>query len=409
METFDIHFCNSLLGPNNDDIDLIQRRIKDAIDSVISDVSTISSTTGGISALTAGQVAFSDGSTLVGESNLFWDAANNRLGIGTNSPDGPLHAIKAGGLIATFEDSTNSKELTITGSSSYITMASSALQLDVDSSVRVNTDYGYVNIGPTNTTWCHITTDRDDFFFNKPITVDGGEISTYNEDLKLQTSGTNRLQILNSDGHVGIGITPTTIRLDVADSEASRSVCAIRNSANNSNATGIDIYAGLGLPSSNSDCVWIKFITAYNNIPGGLYKAYVGYNTAPPYVAFYSASDERLKTNIIDTNIDGTDIIRSVKLRQFDWKPGADLQGHVEIGLIAQELEPIYPNAVAYNKEDDKYDVAPDALLLPAIKAIQELISKIEIHRSAFGILSDHTTRLADKIEELEERLNALK
>jgi hypothetical protein len=45
----------------------------------------------------AGQVAFwSDADTITGESNLYWDSSNDRLGIGTTSPLTPLH-VKDGG------------------------------------------------------------------------------------------------------------------------------------------------------------------------------------------------------------------------------------------------------------------------------------------------------------------------
>lgn len=46
--------------------------------------------------LTAGSVVFSDGTNLTEDNgNLFWDDANNRLGVGTNSPDEVLHLYEA--------------------------------------------------------------------------------------------------------------------------------------------------------------------------------------------------------------------------------------------------------------------------------------------------------------------------
>ena len=51
---------------------------------------------------------------------------------------------------------------------------------------RVHTNYGYVQIGPANTNWSHFYTDRDRYYFNKPVIVDGEYIASYNEDLVLR-------------------------------------------------------------------------------------------------------------------------------------------------------------------------------------------------------------------------------
>jgi len=53
---------------------------------------------------TEGHVAYwSSSSAITGESNLFWDATNDRLGIGTNTPATSLHIYKASNAFATFE------------------------------------------------------------------------------------------------------------------------------------------------------------------------------------------------------------------------------------------------------------------------------------------------------------------
>ena len=48
----------------------------------------------------AGQVAYwVDSDTLGGSDDHFWDVTNKRLGIGTDSPDCPLHVIKGGSQV----------------------------------------------------------------------------------------------------------------------------------------------------------------------------------------------------------------------------------------------------------------------------------------------------------------------
>ena len=74
---------------------------------------------------------------------------------------------------------------------------------------------GYLLFGPANTGWCHFATDRARFYFNTGITVDQGLIGSYAQDLQLQTSGTTRITVLNSNGNVGIGIPTPGYTLDL--------------------------------------------------------------------------------------------------------------------------------------------------------------------------------------------------
>lgn len=68
-----------------------------------------------------------------------------------------------------------------------------------------DTDHGYIKLGPGNSTWAHIYTDRPQFIFNKSVFAMGAFSSYYNYDLKLQTAGTDRLTIDYNSGKVGIG------------------------------------------------------------------------------------------------------------------------------------------------------------------------------------------------------------
>lgn len=61
------------------------------------------------------------------------------------------------------------------------------------------TDSGYSNIGPQNASWNHFYTDRPGNYFSTKVTVDGGIIESYDEDLQLRRaqSSSNRIDVAN--------------------------------------------------------------------------------------------------------------------------------------------------------------------------------------------------------------------
>lgn len=81
--------------------------------------------------------------------------------------------------------------------------------------LRISTPTGYTDIGPKNKSFSHFSTDRDKFYFNRALNVNSGTISSYDENLKLQTAGTTRVTIKKSNGNLGIGLTSPQYKLDV--------------------------------------------------------------------------------------------------------------------------------------------------------------------------------------------------
>ncbi len=98
--------------------------------------------------------------------------------------------------------------------------------IDTPTNLTVNTDSGNIDIGPRNTSFCHIRTDRSKFYFNKPLIIDGGDtngdaylISAYNtEDFVIATNnGTeDRITVKQATGNVGIGNTAPVSKLHVS-------------------------------------------------------------------------------------------------------------------------------------------------------------------------------------------------
>ncbi len=91
---------------------------------------------------------------------------------------------------------------------------------DDTKTLYVQTDSGSLRIGPQNTGFSHLITDRSRFYFNTDIVSDGSFSSFSNDNLNLQTGGETRVTVLgNNDtnpGNVGIGtIAPGTRKLKV--------------------------------------------------------------------------------------------------------------------------------------------------------------------------------------------------
>lgn len=99
------------------------------------------------------------------------------------------------------------------------------------------------------------------------------------------------------------------------------------------------------------------------------------------------ASDGRLKRNIAPSTVEATNVIKSIKHREFDWKDTT--KGHVNIGYIAQELEEINKDFVLkipqYKDPEIKDEIVDYAYqiderkIIPYMtKAMQEMAERIE-------------------------------
>lgn len=88
-----------------------------------------------------------------------------------------------------------------------------------------------------------------------------------------------------------------------------------------------------------------------------------------------SASDERLKQNVMAINSSSTlDKINQLKPSTFDWKS----DGSHDLGLIAQEVQGIFPELVFTNPSDGYLGINYSRFTPLLISAIQELSRKVD-------------------------------
>jgi hypothetical protein len=85
-------------------------------------------------------------------------------------------------------------------------------------------------------------------------------------------------------------------------------------------------------------------------------------------------SDQRYKQNIMPlTNcLDSVCSLTGYSYTRTDYKPGES-----QIGLIAQEVNQVFPQAVNYDTESDIYSLNYNALIAPLVQSIKELREQV--------------------------------
>ncbi|MFW6449957.1 MAG: tail fiber domain-containing protein [Nanoarchaeota archaeon] len=112
--------------------------------------------------------------------------------------------------------------------------------------------------------------------------------------------------------------------------------------------------------------------------------------------AFYYSSDEALKKDI--TTIDSAlDKLSQIKGVQFSWKES----GQEGIGLLAQDVEKVFPEAV---NDNGHKSVQYANLISPAIQAIKELKEKNEKLEEKLETQENKIDELEKRIEKVEEK-----
>jgi hypothetical protein len=121
-----------------------------------------------------------------------------------------------------------------------------------------------------------------------------------------------------------------------------------------------------------------------------------------------TTSDERLKTELGRINKgESLDAIIKIKPVLFQWNEKSTTPGHIQLGLFAQEVEEIIPEAVRSFKSenfDDEKQLDYNSIFVMAIGAIKDQQDIIEKQAETIKNLESKLS----KIEELLERNNIL-
>ena len=219
------------------------------------------------------------------------------------------------------------------------------LELGANNSIQVTNSSGWLQIGPQNTSWCHIYTDRPAFYFNKELYVNGNKVwhagndgggSGLNADLLDGVQGSNYLRSNTTDYF-----------------------------------TGSVLYTNYIYPNLDN----------YYNLGSSTRRWYTVYRLAES-----SSSDRRLKKHISD-KVPGLDLILSLRPRRFKYKKHTNEWWW---GLIAQEVAEVIDQEeyeIIHNEDPDRLGINYEQLIAPLIKAVQELKEELD-ELKYYGVVS---------------------
>lgn len=224
-------------------------------------------------------------------------------------------------------------------------------------------------------------------------------------------AGTNPVMTLSTSGSLGIGAPNPSTRLEVygGGGNALRVRTANRNPwaaliKNETASTEVGIYV------ENDGRLWI------NDDQATGYTSGTGYAILQFNGIWTVSSDVRLKQDIQPI---GTVLDKALALRPVSYVfNGLDAEKRRErdIGLIAQEVEPLFPELVytsketRFGKEVKSFDYA--GLSVVAIGALQELNQRMQAENATLlaqvKVLADDKAVMSRRIESLESRLKDL-
>lgn len=176
------------------------------------------------------------------------------------------------------------------------------------------------------------------------------------------TAGSYRM-VIDSSGNLLVGATGAT-------SNSRLSVKGSSTSASDLNFFFVNSAGSTVLAAYNNGALYA------DNMKSGAGTNTVKFSTSTGQIT-YDTSSARYKDNIRDS-IYGLNHVMQMRSAQFEYKD----DGRSDVGLIAEELDPIIPELVGKNKEGQPDSVSYDRMVSVLVKAIQELKTEFDAYKA---------------------------
>jgi hypothetical protein len=306
---------------------------------------------------------------------LFWDASEERLGIGTTSPAQDLHISSAssttfriqdefgtGSYHDIFTSGNNGENLIVSANAGDTAGGSMRFYEGGTERMRIDSS-GNLLVGGTTT--LTIPTLNKGIYL---LSSTNGDVIGYS--LYANEGTNNRRASFFLDDTNGVYGFDTTSSSGVCNFVV-KSVGTERMRIDSSGFFQIATTGKTGRINMQPNPSNNHFFEFYNTADVKCGEINTATGTQTNYV---TSSDYRLKENIADANDAGSKI-DAIKVRQYDWKVNGL---HQDYGMIAQELQAVAPEAVSGNPESEEIMGVDYSKLVPMmIKEIQSLRARI--------------------------------
>lgn len=249
-----------------------------------------------------------------------------------------------------------------------------------------------------------------------------GNLYINNEQYILPTANGNYVRIGNASGGQMQDVYSNYFyalgRIRIGNASSPNSVLHVEAAQYNSSVVNTENYVALFKNTSTNGGAIMTNVA--NNGNAARYVQFmvngseVGclYGNGSNVASLYSASDERLKTNIRNTGL-GLNTIMKMRIRDYEWKADGKT---VNAGFIAQELYEVYPEAVskgndaAIDSTGGTWMVNYAGITPLLVKAIQDQQAEIEKLQKQNSNLKTENGELLKKmkaqIDVINERLS---
>ena len=209
--------------------------------------------------------------------------------------------------------------------------------------------------------------------------------------------------VYENSGNVGIGTTTPGAVLDINNASTSNTAGLRINAQLNGSGPGLKIVSSTRSSSQNvmevdSSTGSAMVVQASGNVGIGITspgeKLEVSGNIKA--TSFVSTSDRRLKQDI--HSVEGLGNILRLRGVRFNWRS----TGQPEVGLIAQEVEKIFPEMVVTDAQSGYKAVKYQSLVAPLIESTKELYGMCRTQQERLFVLEENGRALRDENTKLQ-------